>query len=121
MARAVDGSKRKERRKKILKLAKGYWGRRHSNYKTAKDAVTKGLSYAYRDRKDRKGDFRSLWIIRINAACRAEGLSYSRFVNGLNKAGISINRKALASLAVEDDGAFKAVVAQAKAALGAGA
>jgi len=119
MARAVDGSKRKNHRKKILKLAKGYWGRRHSNYKTAKDAVTKGLFYAYRDRRDRKGDFRSLWIIRINAACRAEGLSYSRFVAGLNKAGIIINRKALASLAVDDANSFKAVVAQAKAALGA--
>jgi large subunit ribosomal protein L20 len=119
MARAVDGSKRKNHRKKILKLAKGYWGRRHSNYKTAKDAVTKSLSYAYRDRKDRKGDFRRLWIIRINAACRAEGLSYSRLVDGLNKAGISINRKALASLAIEDANAFKAVVEKAKAALGA--
>ena len=119
MARAVDGSKRKNHRKKILKLAKGYWGRRHSNYKTAKDAVTKGLFYAYRDRKDRKGDFRRLWIIRINAACRAEGLSYSRFVAGLNKAGIIINRKALAILAVDDVNSFKAVVAQAKAALGA--
>ena len=119
MARAVDGSKRKNHRKKILKLAKGYWGRRHSNYKTAKDAVTKGLFYAYRDRKDRKGDFRRIWIIRLNAACRAEGLSYSRFIDGLNKAGITLNRKALASLAVEDAGAFKAVVAQAKAVLGA--
>ena len=119
MARAVDGSKRKDHRKKIMKLAKGYWGRRHSNYKTAKDAVAKSLSYAYRDRKDRKGDFRRIWIIRINAACRAEGLSYSRLVDGLNKAGISINRKALAHLALEDAGAFKAVVAQAKAALGA--
>ena len=119
MARAVDGSKRKTHRKKILKLAKGYWGRRHSNYKAAKDAVTKALSYAYRDRKDRKGDFRRLWIIRINAACRDEGLSYSRFVDGLNKAGITINRKALALLAVEDAAAFKAVIAQAKAALGA--
>jgi large subunit ribosomal protein L20 len=119
MSRAIDGSKRKNHRKKILKQAKGYWGRRHSNYKTAKDAVTKGLFYAYRDRKDRKGDFRRLWIIRINAACRAEGLSYSRLISGLDKAGISINRKALASLAVEDAGAFKAVVAQAKTALGA--
>ncbi|MCL2319973.1 MAG: 50S ribosomal protein L20 [Treponema sp.] len=119
MARAVDGSKRKNHRKKILKLAKGYWGRRHSNYKTAKDAVTKGLFYAYRDRRDRKGDFRRIWIIRINAACRAEGLTYSRLVDGLSKAGITINRKALASLAVEDAGAFKAVVAKAKAALGA--
>jgi large subunit ribosomal protein L20 len=119
MSRAVDGSRRKDHRKKILKQAKGYWGRRHSNYKTAKDAVTRSLSYAYRDRKDRKGDFRRIWIIRINAACRAEGLSYSRLVDGLNKAGVSINRKALAFLAVEDSGAFKAVVAQAKAALGA--
>ena len=119
MARAVDGSKRKDHRKKILKLAKGYWGRRHSNYKTAKDAVTKSLAYAYRDRRDRKGDFRRLWITRINAACRAEGLSYSRLMNGLNKAGITINRKVLANMAIEDAGAFKAVVAQAKAALGA--
>jgi large subunit ribosomal protein L20 len=119
MSRAVDGSRRKDHRKKILKQAKGYWGRRHSNYKTAKDAVTKGLFYAYRDRKDRKGDFRRLWIIRINAACRAEGLSYSRLVDGLNKAGIAINRKALAFLAVKDISAFKTVVARAKAALGA--
>jgi large subunit ribosomal protein L20 len=119
MSRAVDGSRRKDHRKKILKQAKGYWGRRHSNYKTAKDAVTKGLFYAYRDRKDRKADFRRLWIIRINAACRAEGLSYSRLVDGLNKAGITINRKALAFLAIEDISAFKTVVAQAKTALGA--
>jgi len=119
MSRAVDGSKRKEHRKKILKQAKGFWGRRHSNYKTAKDAVTKALFYAYRDRRDRKGDFRKLWIIRINAACREEGLSYSRFIAGLDKAGIIINRKALAHLAVEDVPAFKAVVAQAKTALGA--
>ena len=119
MPRAIDGSKRKEHRKKILKLAKGYWGRRHSNYKTAKDAVSKSLVYAYRDRKDRKGDFRRLWIVRINAACRAEGLSYSKLINGLIKAGVTINRKALANLAVEDANAFKAVVAQAKAALGA--
>ena len=119
MSRAVDGSKRKNHRKKILKLAKGYWGRRHSNYKVAKDAVTKGLFYAYRDRRDRKGDFRRIWIIRINAACRAEGLSYSNLVHGLNKAGITINRKALANMAIEDAGAFKAVVNKAKAALGA--
>jgi len=117
MSRAIDGSKRKDHRKKILKLAKGYWGRRHSNYKTAKDAVAKSLSYAYRDRKDRKGDFRRLWIIRINAACRADGLSYSQFINGLNKAEITINRKALASLAVDDLNAFKELVTKAKAAL----
>jgi large subunit ribosomal protein L20 len=119
MPRAVDGAKRKNHRKKILKQAKGYWGRRHSNYKTAKDAVTKALFYAYRDRRDRKGDFRRLWIIRINAACRAEGISYSRLIDGLNKAGVTIDRKTLAYLAVEDMTAFKAVVAQAKTALGA--
>ncbi|MDR1420882.1 MAG: 50S ribosomal protein L20 [Treponema sp.] len=117
MSRAVDGSKRKNHRKKILKLAKGYWGRRHSNYKTAKDAVTKGLFYAYRDRRDRKGDFRRIWIIRINAACRAEGISYSRFVDGLNKAGIEINRKTLSNMAVEDPSAFGAIVARVKSAL----
>jgi large subunit ribosomal protein L20 len=119
MSRAVDGSKRKDHRKKILKQAKGYWGRRHSNYKTAKDAVTKALFYAYQDRKDRKGNFRRLWIIRINAACRAEGLSYSRFIAGMVKAGITINRKVLANLAIEDEAAFKAVLTQVKTALGA--
>ncbi|MDR0512007.1 MAG: 50S ribosomal protein L20 [Treponema sp.] len=118
MSRAIHGSKRKNHRKKILKLAKGYWGRRSTNFKTAKDAVAKSLSYAYRDRKDRKGDFRRLWIVRINAACRAEGISYSRLIAGLNKAEITINRKALAYLATEDQTAFKAVVAQAKTALG---
>ncbi len=119
MSRAVDGTKRKEHRKKILKLAKGYWGRRHSNYKVAKDAVTKALSYAYRDRKDRKADFRRLWIIRINAVCREAGLPYSRFVAGMNKAGIIIDRKSLAWLAIEDKSAFLAIVDKAKAALGA--
>ncbi|MDR0409251.1 MAG: 50S ribosomal protein L20 [Spirochaetaceae bacterium] len=119
MSRAVDGSKRREHRKKILKQAKGYWGRRHSNYKTAKDAVAKALSYAYRDRRDRKSDFRRIWIIRINAAARPLGLSYSRLVDGLNKAGITINRKALSNLAIEDTEAFKIIVERAKAALGA--
>ena len=119
MSRVRAGSKRKDHRKKILKQAKGYWGRRHSNYKTAKDSVTKSHFYSYRDRRDRKGNFRRLWIIRINAACQAEGISYSRFINGLIKAGITINRKALANLAIEDINAFKVVVAQAKTALGA--
>jgi large subunit ribosomal protein L20 len=119
MSRAIDGSKRKEHRKKILKQAKGYWGRRHSNYKTAKDAVAKALSYAYRDRRDRKADFRRIWIIRINAAVRPFGLSYSRLVDGLNKAGITINRKALSNLAIEDAVAFEAIVKRAKSALGA--
>ena len=119
MPRVIDGSKRKNRRKKILKLAKGYWGRRSTNFKTAKDAVTKSLVYAYRDRRDRKGDFRRLWIIRINAGCRAEGISYSNFICGLEKAGITLNRKTLANMAIEDAAAFKAVVEKAKAALGA--
>lgn len=119
MPRAVDGTRRKDHRKKILKLAKGYWGRRHSNHKVAKDVVAKALSYAYRDRKDRKGDFRQLWITRISAACRAEGLSYSRFIEGANKAKIVINRKALSNMAIEDPVAFKAVVAQVKKAVSA--
>jgi large subunit ribosomal protein L20 len=119
MSRAIDGSKRKNHRKKILKQAKGYWGRRSTNFKTAKDAVAKAQSYAYRDRRDRKGDFRRIWIIRINAACREQGLSYSRLISGLAKAGIIIDRKALAWLASEDNAAFKEVVAKAKAALGA--
>ena len=119
MSRAVDGLKRKNHRKEILKQAKGYWGRRHSNYKTAKDAVAKALSYAYRDRRDKKSNFRRLWIVRINAACREEGISYSGFIAGLNKAGIIINRKALAWMAVEDVPAFKAILAKAKTALGA--
>jgi large subunit ribosomal protein L20 len=118
MARAIDGSKRKNHRKKILKQTKGYWGRRRTNYKTAKDALAKSLAYAYRDRKDRKGSFRRLWIIRINAACRQEGISYSKLISGLGKAGIIIDRKALAYLASEDSAAFGAIVAKAKAALG---
>ncbi|MDR1866878.1 MAG: 50S ribosomal protein L20 [Treponema sp.] len=118
MSRAVDGSKRKDHRKKILKQAKGFWGRRHSNYKTAKDAVARALSYAYRDRRDRKGNFRRLWITRINAGCRAEGISYSRFIAGLVQAGITVDRKALAFLAIEDNAAFKAIVDKAKEALG---
>jgi large subunit ribosomal protein L20 len=118
MARAIDGSKRKNHRKKILKQAKGYWGRRSTNFKAAKDAVAKSLVYAYRDRKDRKGEFRKLWIIRINAACREMGISYSRLIAGLEKAGITINRKSLAFLATEDNAAFQAIVEKAKAALG---
>jgi len=117
MSRAIDGSKRKNHRKKILKQAKGFWGRRGTNYKTAKDAVAKALSYAYRDRKDRKGEFRKLWIIRINAACRELGLSYSRLIAGLDKAGVIINRKSLAYLATEDTAAFKAIAEKAKLAL----
>jgi large subunit ribosomal protein L20 len=117
MPRAVDGSRRKDRRKKITKLAKGYWGRRSKLYRTAKDAVAKSLSYAYRDRRTRKRQFRSLWIARISAGCRAEGMSYSRFMNGLKQASIQIDRKALANLALEDREAFNSLVGQAKSAL----
>ncbi|MCR4790057.1 MAG: 50S ribosomal protein L20 [Treponemataceae bacterium] len=117
MSRAVDGTKRNNRRAKILKLAKGFTGRRGTNYKAAKDAVVKALSHSYVDRRDRKGDFRQLWIARINAAVRDEGMSYSRFINGLTKAGVALNRKALSNLAIEDPAAFKAVVDMAKKAL----
>jgi large subunit ribosomal protein L20 len=117
MSRAVDGTKRKDHRKKILKVAKGYWGRRHSNYKVAKDAVAKALSDAYKDRRDKKGDFRTLWIARINAACRAQDLTYSRFIEGLGKASVTIDRKLLADLAVRDPAAFTVLVDTAKSAL----
>ncbi len=119
MSRSVDGLKRKERRKKILGRAKGFWGRRHSNYKVAKDAVAKAMSYAYRDRRDRKGSFRRLWIARINAACRAEGMTYSRFIEGLAKAQVAVDRKMLADMAIRDQAGFKAVLEKARAALGA--
>ena len=117
MSRAVDGTRRADRRKKILKLAKGFKGRRGTNFKAAKDAVTKALDHAYVGRKDKKHEYRSLWIARINAAVRDEGLSYSRFIDGLTKAGITINRKALSNMAIEDPKAFKAAVEAAKKAL----
>lgn len=117
MSRAVDGTRRSDRRKKILKLAKGFKGRRGTNFKAAKDAVTKALDHAYVGRKDKKHEYRSLWIARINAAVRDEGLSYSRFIDGLTKAGITLNRKALSNMAIEDPKAFKAVVEAAKKAL----
>lgn len=119
MSRAIDGTKRKNRRVKILKQAKGFRGRRGTNYKAAKDAVVKSLCHSYVSRRDRKGDMRSLWITRINAAVREEGMSYSRFIEGLTKAGVVINRKALSNMAIEDPAAFKAVVETAKKALGA--
>jgi large subunit ribosomal protein L20 len=118
MPRAVDGRRRKDHRKKVLKQAKGFWGRRSKLHRTAKDAVAKAGQYAYRDRKVKKRDFRQLWIARISAAVREEGMTYSRFINGLNKAGVEINRKVLSNLAIEDPKSFKAIVATAKAALG---
>jgi large subunit ribosomal protein L20 len=119
MPRAVDGTRRKDRRKKILAFAKGYWGRRKNLFRTAKDAVAKSLVYAYRDRKDKKGNFRALWISRISASVRPQGISYSRFVEGLRKANITINRKVLSNMAIEDPKAFSAVVDAAKKGLGA--
>jgi len=119
MSRAIDGTKRLNRRKKILKLAKGFRGRRGTNFKAAKDAVTQALSDAYVGRRDKKGDMRSVWIARLNAAVREQGLSYSRFIDGLNKAGVVINRKALSNMAIEDPEAYKAVVETAKKAIGA--
>jgi len=118
MPRAVDGTRHLKRRKKILKQAKGYWGRRSKLYRTAKDAAAKALQYAYRDRKTKKRTFRALWITRISASCRENGISYSRFINGLQKTGIQINRKALSNMAIEDPKAFAEIVKQAKGKLG---
>ncbi len=110
MPRAVDGTKRKDRRKKILDQAKGYYGRRSTNNRIAKDAVAKAGQYAYRGRKEKKRDFRKLWIARISAAVQSEGLNYSQFMHGLKKAKIELNRKALSNMAVEDKAAFTALV-----------
>ena len=114
MPRATAGTRRKDRRKKILKDAKGYWGRRGTNFRAAKDAVTKAGTYAYRDRRRRKRDFRRLWITRISGACRSHDITYSRFINGLARAEIKINRKALSNMAIEDPKAFETLVAKAK-------
>jgi large subunit ribosomal protein L20 len=117
MPRATDGTRRKDRRKKILKEAKGYWGRRSTSFRTAKDAVTKAGQYAYRDRKRRKRDFRRLWITRISAACRNEGLSYSQFMYGLHQANITLDRKTISNMAIEDKQAFSQLIAMSKTAL----
>lgn len=117
MPRAVDGTKRKDRRKKILEQAKGYYGRRSTNHRIAKDAVAKAGQYAYRGRKEKKRDFRKLWIARINAAVQSEGLNYSQFMHGLKVLNIELNRKALSNMAVEDKSAFSALIAQVKKAL----
>ena len=107
----------RKKRRKVLEQARGYWGLKHSSYKRAKEQVDKSLVYAYRDRKARKRTFRRLWIMRINAAARAEGLSYNQFVSGLKKAEIDLDRKVLAELAVSDPAAFKQIAGEAKAAL----
>ncbi|RFA24407.1 50S ribosomal protein L20 [Alkalilimnicola ehrlichii] len=119
MARVKRGVTARARHKKVLGKAKGYYGMRSRSFRVANQAVTKAGQYAYRDRRQRKRQFRVLWISRINAAARENGLSYSRFINGLMKAGIEVDRKVLADLAVHDKAAFTALAEQAKASLAA--
>ncbi|HZD05974.1 MAG TPA: 50S ribosomal protein L20 [Longimicrobiales bacterium] len=114
MPRSTAAGARNKRKKKILKAAKGYFGGRKNLYRVAKDAVEKGWEHAYRDRKKKKRNFRRLWITRINAAAREHDLSYSRFMNGLSRSGIELDRKALADLAVRDPTAFAALVDRAR-------
>lgn len=114
MARVKTGSVTKQRRKKVLKLAKGYFGAKRSLYRTANEQVMRSMAYSYRDRKQRKRDFRKLWVTRINAAARQEGMTYSTLINGLKKSDIEINRKMLAELAVNDRDAFNGLVKIAK-------
>lgn len=115
MAKVKGALATRKRRKKVLKLAKGYWGSKSRHFKMAKQAVMKSGNYAYIGRKQKKRDFRRLWISRINAACRANGTTYSVFMNGLKKAGITLNRKMLSEIAIADEAAFKALVEKAKA------
>ena len=117
MPRAKRGNKRLERRKKILALAKGYRGTKSKLYRSAKESVERGLNFAYTGRKLKKRDFRKLWIVRINAACRLNDMKYSQFIHGLNLAGIELDRKVLADLAVKQPEAFASVLQQAKDAI----
>ena len=118
MARVKNGLTSRRKRKKVLKQAKGYFGAKSTLYRTAKQQVLKSGQYAYRDRRQTKRDFRKLWITRINAAARQNGISYSRLMNGLKTAGIDINRKMLSEIAVSDEKAFAELASQAKDALG---
>jgi large subunit ribosomal protein L20 len=118
MPRVKRGTTARRRHKRLLARAKGYRGRRKNVFRVAKQAVMKADQYAYRDRRRRKRDFRALWIVRINAAARAAGLTYHQFIAGLKKAGVALNRKTLADIAVSDEAAFGAILARAKAALG---
>ena len=117
MARVKGAMMTRKRRKKILKLAKGYWGSKSRHFKMAKQAVMKSGNYAYIGRKQRKRDFRRLWITRISAACKMNGINYSTFMNGLKKAGVTLNRKMLSEIAIADPAGFTALVEKAKAAL----
>ena len=117
MARVKGALATRKRRKKVLKLAKGYWGAKSKHFKMAKEAVMKSGNYAYIGRKQKKRDFRRLWITRISSGCKANGINYSTFMNGLKKAGITLNRKMLSEIAIADADAFTALVEKAKAAL----
>ena len=117
MARVKRSVAARRKRRKVLAEARGYWGSKHSSYRRAKEQVQRSLRYAYRDRRVRKREFRSLWITRINAAARLNGLTYNELIHGLSVAGVELNRKVLADLAVSDPDAFGKIAAQAKAAL----
>ncbi|MGD9969958.1 MAG: 50S ribosomal protein L20 [Sulfuricurvum sp.] len=117
MPRVKTGVVRRRRHKKVLKLARGFYSARHKHFRKAKEQLERSLVYAFRDRKQKKRDFRKLWIIRINAACRLNGMNYSSFMNGLKRANIDLDRKILADMAMNDAAAFTALTAQAKAAL----
>ncbi|CUU68035.1 50S ribosomal protein L20 [Campylobacter hyointestinalis subsp. hyointestinalis] len=117
MARVKTGVVRRRRHKKVLKLARGFYSARHKHFRKAKEQLERSLVYAFRDRRAKKRDFRRLWIIRINATCRLNDISYSRFMNGLKKANIALDRKVLANLAMNDVAAFAGIVAEAKKAL----
>ena len=114
MPRATNAVTRSRRRKKVLDRAKGYYGRKHSSYRLANEQLMRSDAYAYRDRRNRKRDFRRLWITRINAAARQEGMSYSQFMHGLNEAGVEVNRKMLADIAVNDPDGFRRFVELAR-------
>ena len=117
MARSKRGVTSKAKHKKVLKSVKGQWGRRKNTIRVARQAMEKAMQYAYRDRRNKKRDFKSLWIQRINAGVRLEGLTYSKFINGLNKSGIKLDRKVLAEIAYDNPEAFKTIVKKAQAAL----
>ena len=117
MARVKRGVNSRAKHKKVLKAVKGQWGRRKNTIRVARQAMEKAMQYAYRDRRNKKREFKSLWIQRINAGVRAEGLTYSKFINGLNKSGIKIDRKILAEIAYDNPEAFKTIVKKAQAAL----
>ena len=117
MARVKRGVTSRAKHKKVLKAVKGQWGRRKNTIRVARQAMEKAMQYAYRDRRNKKRDFKSIWIQRINAGVRAEGLTYSKFINGLNKSGIKLDRKILAEIAYDSPEAFKTIVKKAQAAL----